>query len=127
MAAPREFSRVARAAALGAIVLAVLWTAPVSAEPRYPDKAWAAAPDLPGWSADKLRAAREYAATIQTAAVMIVVDGVVLDEWGETTRRFNVHSIRNLVVVHRVNTDERQQVSPSQFGRLMQLILDAKR
>ena len=127
MAVPRELSRVARAAALGAAVLAVLWTAPVSAEPRYPDKVWAAAPDLPGWSADKLRAAREYAATIRTAAVMIVVDGVVLDEWGETTRRFNVHSIRNLVVVHRVNTDERHQVSPSQFGHLMQLILDAKR
>jgi len=32
----------------------------------------------------------------------------------------------NLVVVHRVNTDERRQVSPSQLGHLMQLILDAK-
>ena len=25
---------------------------------------------------------------------MIVVDGVVLDEWGDTAKRFNVHSIR---------------------------------
>jgi hypothetical protein len=34
----------------------------------------------------------------------------------------------DLVVVHRVNTDiEGRQVTSSQFGHLMQLILDARR
>jgi CubicO group peptidase (beta-lactamase class C family) len=64
--------------------------------PRYPGKSWERAvdPEQVGWAAEKLKAAREYAATLDTAAVMVVVGGVVLDEWGETARRFNVHSIR---------------------------------
>ena len=34
----------------------------------------------------------------------------------------------DLVVVHRVNTDvQRREVTPAQFGRLMQLILDARK
>jgi hypothetical protein len=58
------------------------------ADPRYPGKSWerAADPEQLGWSADKLKAAREYATTLDTAAVMVVVGGVVLDEWGETAR-----------------------------------------
>jgi CubicO group peptidase (beta-lactamase class C family) len=67
-----------------------------AAEPKYPGQTWerATSPETLGWSAEKLRAARTYSETISTAAVMIVVDGVVLDEWGETARRYNVHSIR---------------------------------
>jgi CubicO group peptidase (beta-lactamase class C family) len=67
-----------------------------AAETPYPGKSWQrlAAPQRAGWSTDRLRAARVYAATIPTAAVMIIVNGRVLDEWGDTTTRFNVHSIR---------------------------------
>lgn len=80
---------------LPAIVLA-LAVPFLCAKDNFPGKAWQriGAPEKLGWSAAKLREAREYAATIQTAAVMIVTDGRVLDEWGETARRFNVHSIR---------------------------------
>lgn len=62
----------------------------------YPGTAWdrLAEPERLGWSVTKLKAARDYAATIHTAAVMIVVDGRVLDEWGDTKTRYNVHSIR---------------------------------
>lgn len=62
----------------------------------YPGKSWTKldAPEQLGWSLEKLKAAREYSTTIPTAAVVIVVHGQVLDEWGETTKRFNVHSIR---------------------------------
>jgi CubicO group peptidase (beta-lactamase class C family) len=62
----------------------------------YPGKSWkrVGSPEKIGWSRDKLKAARDYAGTIKTEAVMIVVDGKVLDEWGETARKFNVHSIR---------------------------------
>ena len=62
----------------------------------YPGPSWerAASPGDLGWSAEKLGAARAYAATIDTDAVMIVVDGRVVDEWGDPAARFNVHSIR---------------------------------
>ena len=63
--------------------------------PTHPGRSWErVAPGDLGWSAEKLGAARAYAATIATDAMMIVVDGHVLDEWGDTGRRFNVHSIR---------------------------------
>jgi CubicO group peptidase (beta-lactamase class C family) len=65
-------------------------------EPIYPGALWdkAASPEALGYSTAGLREAREYTKTTQTAAVMIVVGGQVLDEWGETTTKFNVHSIR---------------------------------
>ncbi len=71
--------------------------AEVRAEERtYPRESWQRldAPQKHGWSRDRLKAARDYSGTISTAAVMIVVDGQVLDEWGEVAKRYNVHSIR---------------------------------
>lgn len=65
-------------------------------EVRYPGAAWEriSEPGALGWDAAKLQAARDYSKTIPTAAVMIVVDGRVLYEWGDTAGRYNVHSIR---------------------------------
>lgn len=62
----------------------------------YPGDAWEICGDPSdlGWSAEKMQKVRAYAATIDTAAVMIVQGGVVVDQWGETTRKFNVHSVR---------------------------------
>ena len=54
----------------------------------------AESPEALGYSSEALAAAEEYAGNIDTAAVMIIVDDVVLYEWGETARKFNVHSIR---------------------------------
>ena len=89
--------RIVRRGVMAALLLLVVAVGGRAlAQTRYPGKAWdqPAAPESLGWSTDKLKLARDYAATIQTAAVMVVVDGMVLDEWGETTKRFNVHSIR---------------------------------
>ena len=63
---------------------------------RYPKDHWekAPSPETLGYSSEKLEKAEAFSRTIDTAAVMIVVDGVVLDSWGETTKKFNVHSIR---------------------------------
>jgi CubicO group peptidase (beta-lactamase class C family) len=63
---------------------------------QYPEKSWAkaSAPEEFGYSSEKLKAAREFSKSIGSAAVLIVVDGVIVDEWGETGRKFNVHSIR---------------------------------
>lgn len=67
-----------------------------AAQDVYPGKSWehVSSPDAAGWSSDALKAAREYAATINTEAVMIVAGGRVVDEWGPTSTPFNIHSIR---------------------------------
>ena len=41
-----------------------------------------------------MAAAKAYADSIDTAAVVIVDDGVIVSQWGATTTKFNVHSIR---------------------------------
>lgn len=63
---------------------------------NYPKTSWKhmESPETFGWSREVLKTARDYSLTIDTAAVMIVVNGEILDEWGETTTRFNIHSIR---------------------------------
>jgi CubicO group peptidase (beta-lactamase class C family) len=63
---------------------------------RYPNKTWdkVKTPEELGWSSEKLQQARQFARSLDTAAVMIVDDGIVIDEWGKTAKKFNVHSIR---------------------------------
>ncbi|MEM1200722.1 MAG: serine hydrolase [Pseudomonadota bacterium] len=64
--------------------------------PRFPDKTWQkfARPEEAGWSSEKLDEVRALARSFGSAAVMIVLDGVVVAEWGEVERRFLNHSIR---------------------------------
>jgi len=86
-----------RLAAAGVLVLAALaLSGAVRAQQAYPGTSWErlASPAKAGWSIEKLQPAKDYATTIKTAAVMIVVRGQVLAEWGETSTKFNVHSIR---------------------------------
>jgi CubicO group peptidase (beta-lactamase class C family) len=68
----------------------------VDAHKRFPGKSWlqAPSPEDKGWSSEKLQLAKQYSESIATSAVMIVDDGIVVDQWGETTKKFNVHSIR---------------------------------
>jgi CubicO group peptidase (beta-lactamase class C family) len=79
-----------------ALLACICLAASAAAQPLYPGQNWERIADLQthGWSAGKLKLARDYATTIPTAAVMIVQGGRVVDEWGETATRFNVHSIR---------------------------------
>lgn len=76
--------------------LALTLARPASAQEIYPGESWdrVASPESAGWSSEKLKAAQDYSKTIKTSAVMIVLGGKVLDDWGETGTRFNVHSIR---------------------------------
>ncbi len=62
----------------------------------YPGENWSKAtrPELLGWSPQKLAEAKAYTDSIDTSAVMIVDDGVVVDAWGDITRRFQCHSMR---------------------------------
>ncbi len=67
-----------------------------TAHNEYPGKHWTQAvkPEDRGWSSEKLAAAKAYADSIDTAAVVIVDDGIIVSQWGVTTTKFNVHSIR---------------------------------
>ncbi len=65
-------------------------------EQRYPGEHWerAPSPEELGYSSEKLAEAEQYTKGIETAAVIVVVDGLVLTDWGETKRSFKCHSIR---------------------------------
>lgn len=67
-----------------------------STEQNFPAENWAHIEDLTeyGYSQDKLEEAKAYADGINTSAVMIIVDGKVLYEWGEIDTKYNTHSIR---------------------------------
>ncbi|MCC6718529.1 MAG: serine hydrolase [Acetobacteraceae bacterium] len=51
-------------------------------------------PEQVGWSGARLAEARAFSGTINTAGVMVVAGGKVVDAWGEVGRHYNVHSIR---------------------------------
>lgn len=66
----------------------------------FPGKEWRdwKSPKAAGWSKEKLEAARDYADTLETAALMIVQGGKIIDAWGETSRPFKCHSMRKSIL-----------------------------
>lgn len=60
------------------------------------DNVWpkACRPEKLGLDSARLAEARAYSETINTAAVVIVVDGTIACEWGDVDKKFNTHSIR---------------------------------
>jgi CubicO group peptidase (beta-lactamase class C family) len=70
--------------------------APEPEPEHFPGAQWEHAENAEqlGFNAEKLALARDYSSTINTAAVMIVRDGRIVDAWGETDRKFMTHSIR---------------------------------
>ncbi len=86
------------------LITACFWAAcafsspAMAAEPTviYPGEIWqkAKSPELLEWSSEKLAAARAYSKEIGSAAVMIVENGMVVDAWGEITRKYQLHSMR---------------------------------
>ena len=63
---------------------------------NFPGEQWeiVAKPEKLGYDSAKLAEAKEFAGTINTAAVVIVVDGKVLYQWGDVDKKFNTHSMR---------------------------------
>jgi CubicO group peptidase (beta-lactamase class C family) len=90
-----------RCVGLPAFVAAlVLATSAVSAGEHFPRKHWWAypTPERAGWSSEPLKEAEAFASTIDTAAVMIVHDGRVVYQWGDTERAFMCHSMRKSIL-----------------------------
>ena len=89
----RQKAAVLAAVMLGMILLPSLHS---FARQRYPGEHWkkASRPEALGWSSEKLELAKKHFEKIGSAAVVIVVDGLILDEWGDTSRHFRAHSMR---------------------------------
>lgn len=70
-------------------LLTILYGGSLRAQP------WESAdPASTGWSADGLKQAQTYAASLKPTAVMVVQDGKVIAAWGDISRKVNVASIR---------------------------------
>jgi CubicO group peptidase (beta-lactamase class C family) len=63
---------------------------------NFPGKTWQAIdrPEDVGWSSEKLERALTYADFIDTAALMVIVDGRVLCRRGDLSAKFMAHSMR---------------------------------
>ncbi|MBC8353317.1 MAG: amidohydrolase family protein [Planctomycetes bacterium] len=63
---------------------------------QFPGKFWhkAESPEDAGWNSALLATAQDFSATLDTAALMIVYDGVVVDEWGAVALPLKCHSVR---------------------------------
>ena len=62
--------------------------------PREDRWAVVSRPERLGFDSARLAEAQAYSETLNTAAVMVVVDGRVLCQWGDVDKKFNTHSIR---------------------------------
>ena len=67
-----------------------------TSQPIFPEENWMQykTPEEAGWSSDKLSAVKEKSNRVGSAAVMVIYNGVILSQWGQTSRRFRCHSIR---------------------------------
>ncbi len=87
-------------AALAILLWAGQPMAATKAATTVPSAQWQriASPEAVGWSTEKLALAREHSKSLDTTAVMLVVNGQILDEWGRTDERLNIHSIRKSIL-----------------------------
>jgi len=80
-------------------LLAAGWIGLAAAAPpsaHFPGAHWdqVPGPDSQGWSSAKLQAVHDFAQAIGSAALFVVHQGRVVDDWGQTTQRFKTHSVR---------------------------------
>ena len=62
----------------------------------FPGNEWQEVKDVSkhGFNPDKLAEAEKYSKTIDTAAVMVIKDGYLISQWGDTKRKYLTHSTR---------------------------------
>ena len=67
-----------------------------SARQYHPAELWsrAARPEVLGWSSAALARAREQADGLGTSAVVLVENGVIVDAWGDLSKRYQSRSMR---------------------------------
>lgn len=81
-------TRISSLKALSFVLFFALAIASCQEAPEYPGKTWTIAEEAEdyGYDSEKLQEAEEYSRTIATAAVVIVKDGIIMDEWGQVER-----------------------------------------
>jgi CubicO group peptidase (beta-lactamase class C family) len=67
-----------------------------AAQDSFPGKTWELEkrPEDFGYSSDKLADAKEFADTIDTAAFMVIVNGKLICQWGDVSKKYITHSTR---------------------------------
>jgi CubicO group peptidase (beta-lactamase class C family) len=81
------------------IVLAATVPLPAAAQagPAGPWRQYASAATA-GFSAERLDAARRYADSVRSGAIMVILRGNVLAAWGDVSRPLELHSVRKSIV-----------------------------
>ena len=82
---------------LGTTIIFLFFTLSLfSQEAVFPGVHWSKITNSPGlkYDAEKLLEAKEYSESINSSAVVIIENGMIVDEWGEVDRKFRTHSIR---------------------------------
>jgi CubicO group peptidase (beta-lactamase class C family) len=81
---------------------ATFMSAPIAlnAAEKFPGAKWdkASAPEEFGWSSRKLKVADDFARTLQTDSYLIVDRGVIVHQYGDTSRPTNIHSMRKSIL-----------------------------
>jgi len=87
--------RIATTLKVLALSVAVMHASAIAAD-RFPGASWTRveSADAAGWNRARLRAARRYADSIDTATVMVIQHGQVIAEWGPTALPLKCHSVR---------------------------------
>lgn len=88
--------RIASIATLLLLAIGIATATLAQEQHTVPGREWTklAQPSDTGWSKDKLAAAKNFSSTLDTAAVMIVHKGIVVEEWGATALPLMCHSVR---------------------------------
>lgn len=55
-------------------------------------------PEEAGWSSEKLSEAQKLSGMNGSAAVMVIYNGAIVAQWGQTDRRFKIHSIAKSIL-----------------------------
>jgi CubicO group peptidase (beta-lactamase class C family) len=80
---------------VAAVLFALLVAQVAAAGDRFPGAAWERVdPEAAGWSRDKLAKAEQWSQRIGSIAVMVVHRGAVVAEWGDTSARTPLASVR---------------------------------
>jgi CubicO group peptidase (beta-lactamase class C family) len=113
--------------------------------PYYPDNNWIAKePSSMGWDSAKLAKAKEQFIQSGARAMMIIDDGYIIAQWGETKRKVNVHSVRKSLLsalygiyydqgkvdlcqnLATLGMDDKEGLSPSEKEATIQDLLKAR-
>ncbi|MGB2907009.1 MAG: hypothetical protein WBB73_07900 [Candidatus Aminicenantaceae bacterium] len=116
-----------------------------AAQDSFPGKDWVLEkrPEKFGYSSEKLAEAKKFADPIDTAAVMVIVNGKLIYQWGDVSKKYITHSTRKsfmsalygkYVLDGTIDLDRTMQdlgiddepPLTDQFGTLLKKILDAE-